>query len=79
MNENTVIITENKPKQKKYRKQNNSYQVTDEALFYKIADSGLLYTYLHGVNRDKDGNKVFYLDRNDEIKTIIENFDESEN
>ena len=80
MNETTTITTVevNNPKKKKTHKASNSYKVTDETLLYKIADAGLLYEYLHGVNKDKDGNKVFHFDRNDEIKSIVDRFNERE-
>ncbi len=77
MNENTEITTENKTKYKKNRKPNNSYKVTDEMLLYKIADAGILHIYLHGVNKDKNGNKVYHFDKNSEIKEIIDKFKET--
>lgn len=74
MSENTVIKdTIKKPKMKKPHKP-NSYKVTDELLLYRIADSGLLFTYLHGVNIDKNGNKVFYFERHPDIKGVIDKF-----
>ena len=55
-------------------KKHTAYAVANEYLLYQIADAGLLHIYLHGVNKDKSGNKVFFFDRHIEIKEIIDRF-----
>jgi len=75
----TTEIIQSKPKYRKHSKAkkryvSNAYKVTDEYLLYAISDSGLLHLHLHGVHKDKDGNKIFYFDRCDEIKKVIDGY-----
>ena len=66
----------NKSNTKKTRNQYNGYEVTNEYLLGRIFKAGLLYDHLHCVCRYPNGAKIFYFDRTDEIKEIIDNFTE---
>ncbi len=67
-----TITTETKLKSKKKRANRIHLWVDEEELLYKIAGAGLL-NKIHGVNFI-DGKKMYFFDKDDNVKEIIEKY-----
>ena len=50
------------------------YRVTNPVLLYQLADAGLLHLYICGIGKDHEGKRVWYFERNEDVKAIISKF-----